>query len=136
MQGTFQITNIPYLPHFIDMNKCWYKTNTLFAIQNNHKGVIGLQYNLADNTTKDYYLPTGMYPVSHTSLVNQGCIVLVKVDPWNHLLSYVFHQRFNVCGCHTNIYRIHHSTTPCAANKSLHHNNMITYLGLWLYCLV
>ena len=67
----------------------------------------GRQYNLVYNTNAEHWLPTGMSLVSQYVLDHQVFLVVLEVDPWNHLLSAGVHQIFPVDGYHTNIFRIH-----------------------------
>ena len=67
-----------------------------FFLQIQHQGVPGNQYNMVDNTNTEHYLPTDMSLGGQPTLSNTGCLVLVSVDQWNHLISDDFNQIFPI----------------------------------------
>ena len=74
-----------------------------------------------DNTTVDHYLPTRMSLDSQSELAHKRCLVVVELDPWNHIVSDGFHQIFTIGGCHTTINSIHSPPTPLYPNELLIH---------------
>ena len=131
MWETFHILNLPTLPLHIYIHQGQYQTNDLFLTRNHHQGVTGHKYTMADNTNTEHYIPTVISPVSKPEMYNQGCILVLAVAPYNHILSYDVHQRLPISGCQAFFCRIHGSPTPFYNNKHLHHRHMITSLGSW-----
>ena len=82
----------------------------MFETQN--QGVPGNHYNLVDSTITEQYIPTILYHVSQSALLNQYCLVVVVVAPWNHFLSDSFYRRFPKGSSHQIIYRIHSPPKP------------------------